>query len=171
MHSPNVTSWTHTLQYIYNAKTLVIQNVTVHFTNMARQTWPWWALFCRIFLCFWEEILWCGLETHYSRRLRCMVSGDIPFGYLHVQTLQYDIKWPFMVTLVTWASLALAKFRFHRNTKKIVGSKIIGSMGDDRFSTVKAQFTLISCKVAGERWSRDFVDQKPSLVLGLVGPG
>ena len=74
------------------------------------------------------------------------------------------------LTLVTSASLALAKFRFHRNTKKIVGSKIIGSMGDDRFSTVKAQFTLISCKVAGERWSRDFVDQKPPQVLGLVGP-
>ena len=91
--------------------------------------------------------------------------------FSHVQTLQNDIKWPFMVTLVTRASLALAKFRFHRNTKKIVGSKIIGSMGDDRFSTVKAQFTLISCKVAGERWSRDFVDQKPPLVLGLVGPG
>ena len=44
-------------------------------------------------------------------------------------------------------------------------------MGDDRFSTVKAQFTLISCKVAGERWSRDFVDQKPPLVLGPIGPG
>ena len=44
-------------------------------------------------------------------------------------------------------------------------------MGDDRFSTVKAQYTLISCKVAGERWSRDFVDQKPPQLLGLVGPG
>ena len=106
----------------------MIQNVTVHFTNMARQTWPWWALFCRIFLCFWEEILWCGLETHYSRRLRCMVSQDIAFGYSHVQTLQNDIKWPFMVTLVTWASLALAKFRLHINTEKIVGLRIIGSM-------------------------------------------
>ena len=80
----------------------------------------------------------------YSCDLSISCSGKIPIAYKHREDCWIKNNWVHVQLNTT-------------------------NSGDD-FSLVKAQYTLISCKVAGERWSRDFVDQKPPQVLGLVGP-